>query len=183
MVDKTEELTVGDPGERETFMGPVISEGPYRDFMGYSEELSRAGTILTGGKVLTRGELSEGYYCQPTVAADVPYGHRLWGHEMFLPITMIGKVKDLDQAMSLANDVQYGLTAGFYGTEEEAEWFFENIQAGVNYVNRPQGSTTGAWPGYQPFGGWKASGSTGANAGGPYYLQRYMREQVQTVIK
>jgi len=183
VVEKTEELIVGDPGERETFMGPVISEGPYRDFMDYTEELSRAGTILTGGKVLTRGEFSEGYYCQPTVAAEVPYGHRLWGHEMFLPITMIGKVKDLDQAMALANDVQYGLTAGFYGTEAEAEWFFENIQAGVNYVNRPQGSTTGAWPGYQPFGGWKASGSTGANAGGPYYLQRYMREQVQTVIR
>ncbi|MFO8035756.1 MAG: aldehyde dehydrogenase family protein [Anaerolineales bacterium] len=183
IIEETESLAIGDPSDRDTFLGPVIAEGPYRDFMEYTEELSQAGTILTGGKVLTRGEFGEGYYCQPTVATEVPYDHRLWGHEMFLPITMVGKVKDLDQAMELANDVQYGLTAGFYGSEEEAEWFFENIQAGVNYVNRPQGSTTGAWPGYQPFGGWKASGSTGANAGGPYYLQRYMREQVRTVIK
>jgi len=67
--------------------------------------------------------------------------------------------------MKLANEVTYGLTAGFYGTPEEGEWFFDQIQAGVTYVNRPQGSTTGAWPGFQPFGGWKGSGSTGKNAG------------------
>ena len=183
IVEETEKLTIGDPGERETYLGPVISRGPYEDFMNYSEELSQAGEILTGGKVLTEGEYSQGFYCQPTVVADVPYNHRLWKHEMFLPITMVGKIDDLDQAMEMANDVRYGLTAGFYGSEEEAEWFFENIEAGVNYVNRPQGATAGAWPGYQPFGGWKASGSTGANAGGPHYLQEYMREQIHTVIE
>ena len=88
-----------------------------------------------------------------------------------------------EQAMELANDSIYGLTAGFYGSEEEAQWFFENIQAGVTYANRPQGSTTGAWPGFQPFGGWKGSGSTGRNAGGHYYLLNYMREQVHTLIR
>jgi 1-pyrroline-5-carboxylate dehydrogenase len=102
---------------------------------------------------------------------------------MFLPITLVHPVKNLEEAMQLANDSRYGLTAGFYGSERESQWFFENIEAGVNYANRPQGSTTGAWPGYQPFGGWKASGSTGVNAGGPHYLQRYMREQVRTVIE
>lgn len=183
IVEETERLTIGDPGKRETYLGPVIAGGPYRNYKEYTEELSQAGTILTGGKVLTQGEYSKGYFCQPTVVADVPYSHRLWKHEMFLPITMVGKVEDLDQAMEMANDVRYGLTAGFYGNEGETEWFFENIQAGVNYVNRPQGATAGAWPGYQPFGGWKASGSTGSNAGGPHYLQEYMREQVQTVIE
>jgi 1-pyrroline-5-carboxylate dehydrogenase len=59
----------------------------------------------------------------------------------------------------------------------------ENIQAGVTYVNRQAGATTGAWPGYQPFGGWKSSGSTGKSAGGVYYLLQYMREQSRTVIK
>ena len=83
----------------------------------------------------------------------------------------------------MANDVDYGLTAGFYGTEEEVGWFFENIQAGVVYANRPQGATTGAWPGFQPFGGWKGSGSSGKNAGGHYYLQLYMHEQIQTLIR
>jgi len=79
--------------------------------------------------------------------------------------------------------VDYGLTAGFYGSDDEAPWFFDNIQCGVSYVNRSQGATTGAWPGFQPFGGWKASGSTGKNAGGVHYLQLYMREQIHTHIK
>ena len=102
---------------------------------------------------------------------------------MFLPITMVTRVKDLDEALRLANDTEYGLTAGFYGSEDEAQMFFDQIQAGVTYVNRPQGATTGAWPGFQPFGGWKGSGSSGKNAGGHYYLPLYMREQIRSVIK
>jgi 1-pyrroline-5-carboxylate dehydrogenase len=102
---------------------------------------------------------------------------------MFLPITTIGKIKNLEEGMHIANDVDYGLTSGFYGTEEEAQWFFDNIEAGVNYANRPQGATTGAWPGFQPFGGWKGSGATGKNAGGVHYLQMYMREQVYNLVK
>ena len=102
---------------------------------------------------------------------------------MFIPITTLMPVEDLKEAMHYANDVPYGLTSGFYGSLEEAKWFFENIQAGVNYVNRPQGATTGAWPGFQPFGGWKGSGSSGKNAGGLYYVQLYMHEQIQTLIQ
>ena len=59
--------------------------------------------------------------------------------------------------------------------------FFEGIQAGVVYVNRAAGATTGAWPGVQPFGGWKGSGSTGKNIGGLYTLPCYLREQSRTV--
>ena len=123
-----------------------------------------------------------GGWLAPSVG--VPAGRLLplWEHEMFLPITMVHKVKTLDEAMLLANRVNYGLTAGFYGNLEETSWFFENIQAGVAYANRPQGATTGAWPGFQPFGGWKGSGSTGKNAGGHYYLPLYLREQIQTLI-
>jgi 1-pyrroline-5-carboxylate dehydrogenase len=132
--------------------------------------------------VLTGDEYAKGYFCAPTLAADVPYSHRLWQHEMFLPITTIGKFDNLEQAMKLANDVNYGLTAGFYGNQDEVKWFFDNIEAGVTYANRPQGATTGAWPGFQPFGGWKGSGSSGKNAGGHYYLPLYLHEQIQTVI-
>jgi 1-pyrroline-5-carboxylate dehydrogenase len=101
---------------------------------------------------------------------------------MFLPITTVAPVDSLDEAMTLANDTHYGLTAGFYGGREETAQFFDQIQAGVTYANRPQGSTTGAWPGYQPFGGWKGSGSSGKNAGGHYYVQLYMHEQIQTLV-
>ncbi len=183
LVEVTEKIAVGDPTDRSIFMGPVINNGAYQDFKQFTKELSEAGRFLTGGNVLNEDEFAKGFYCEPTIAANVPLSHRLWKQEMFLPITMVYPVSSLDQAMRLANDVDYGLTAGFYGSKDEAEWFFDNIEAGVAYANRPQGSTTGAWPGFQPFGGWKGSGSSGKNAGGHYYLQLYMHEQIHTLIR
>lgn len=180
----TEKLSIGDPTERKNFLGPVINKSAYEDYQAYCRELAEGGgKFLTGGKVLTEGDYAKGYYCTPTLVTDLPLNHRLWKHEMFLPITTIAKVNSLEEAMREANAVNYGLTAGFYGSLEEVEWFFDNIEAGVTYANRPQGATTGAWPGYQPFGGWKGSGATGKNAGGIYYLPLYMREQIRTLIK
>ena len=180
----TNNLVIGDPTEQETYVGPVVNESAYRDFQNFNEEISGSGgTFITGGHVKTGGDFAKGYFCEPTLVADLPLSHRLWQEEMFLPITTIAKVDNLDTAMQIANDVDYGLTAGFYGSDNEAEWFFENIEAGVVYANRPQGASTGAWPGFQPFGGWKGSGSSGKNAGGHYYLPLYMHEQSQTLIK
>lgn len=182
VVELTDKLVVGDPTDRDVYMGPVINKSSYQDFQDFTEEISQAGTFLTGGKTLTEGEYGKGYFCMPTIAADVPLDHRLWKHEMFLPITTVTKVGSLDEAMQIANEVNYGLTAGFYGSPEEVDWFYKNIQAGVTYANRPHGATTGAWPGFQPFGGWKGSGSSGKNSGGHYYLPLYMHEQIQTLI-
>jgi 1-pyrroline-5-carboxylate dehydrogenase len=182
LVASTEALKIGDPTSRDVYLGPVANRWAYQDFKDFTEELSGAGEILTGGKTLNN-HLANGYFCQPTIAADVPLTHKLWKHEMFLPITMVHRVENLNEAMNLANDIDYGLTSGFYGNKEEAGWFFDHIQAGVNYANRPQGATTGAWPGFQPFGGWKGSGSSGKNAGGYYYLQLYMHEQVHTLVE
>jgi 1-pyrroline-5-carboxylate dehydrogenase len=183
LVDKINKLVIGDPTRRDVYLGPVVNRKSYQDFMNFTEELSQAGTFLTGGKVLSEGIYSKGYFCQPTLVADVPLDHHLWKDEMFVPITTIARVKDLDEAMQQANSVNYGLTSGFYGAEDDSDWYFDHIQAGVNYVNRPQGATTGAWPGFQPFGGWKGSGSTGKNGGGHYYLPQYMHEQIHTVIR
>ncbi len=183
LTEVTQKITVGDPTDRTVFMGPVINKSAYEDFKKFTASLKRAGKFVAGGKTLTKGEYSKGFFCQPTLAVDVPHSHRLWIQEMFLPITMIHPINSLEQGMKLANDVMYGLTSGFYGSEDEATWFFENIEAGVNYANRPQGATTGAWPGFQPFGGWKGSGSSGKNAGGHYYLPLYMHEQIHTIIR
>jgi len=179
----TKKLSIGDPTDRQVFLGPVVNQTAYQDYQTFCEMLNRDGKIITGGQTLREGKYSSGYFCEPTLVVDLPFEHPLWQQEMFLPITTIGKVKDLEEAMRIANSVDYGLTAGFYGTEEESAWFFDKIQAGVTYVNRSQGATTGAWPGFQPFGGWKASGSTGKNAGGPHYLQAYLHEQIRTVIR
>ncbi len=178
----TNKMVIGDPTRREVFLGPVVNKSAYSDFKAFTEELSEAGSFLTGGRVLGDGDYKKGFFCEPTIAIDVPHDHRLWSLEMFLPITMVHPVESIEQAMQLANDSQYGLTAGFYGSQEETGWFFENIQAGVTYANRPQGATTGAWPGFQPFGGWKGSGSSGKNAGGHYYLPLYLHEQIHTLI-
>jgi 1-pyrroline-5-carboxylate dehydrogenase len=64
----------------------------------------------------------------------------------------------------------------------EVERFFDEVEAGVCYANKRTGATTGAWPGAQPFCGWKASGSTGKGGCGPWYVQQFMREQSRTVI-
>ncbi len=183
LVEMVNKLVIGDPTKREVYLGPVVNRHSYQDFINFTEELSQAGSFLTGGKVLTEGEYGKGYFCQPTLVADVPFEHHLWKDEMFVPITTIGRVKDLDEAMQQANNVNYGLTSGFYGSEDESYFYFDNIQSGVAYVNRPQGATTGAWPGFQPFGGWKGSGSTGKNGGGHYYVPQYMHEQIHTVIR
>ncbi len=183
LVAKTQALKMGDPTRRENWLGPVVNATSYRQFGEFTEELSQAGRILTGGHQPTGGELARGYYCEPTLVDGVDKGHRLWQHEMFLPISMITAVDSLDEAMRMANDVDYGLTAGFYGSKKESDWFFQNIEAGVTYANRPQGSTTGAWPGFQPFGGWKGSGSTGKNGGGLYYLPLYLHEQIWTRVE
>ncbi|MCF8032354.1 MAG: aldehyde dehydrogenase family protein [Desulfarculaceae bacterium] len=181
--EAAKKIVVGDPCRSDVYMGPVINRKAYDKYQGYVSELKKAGELLCGGEVLTDGELSQGYFCAPTIAVKVPLEHRLWSHEMFLPITMLHPVADLEEGMALANDTAYGLTAGFYGAPDEVPWFFQNTHGGVTYANRPTGATTGAWPGYQPFGGWKGSGASGKNAGGYYYVPLYLREQIQAWIE
>ena len=116
---------------------------------------------------------------------DLPSSHRdhqLVRDELFLPIVAVQAVGSLDEALAEANDTKFGLTAGLFSRDPaEVDAFFARIEAGVVYVNRAAGATTGAWPGVQPFGGWKGSGSTGKNIGGHYTLPCYLREQSRTV--
>ena len=175
-----EGVAVGDPTDAATYMGPIISEHAYQAYQQYVGELED-GRILAGGRALDMGK---GYFVAPTVVADLPDEHRLWQHEMFAPIVAVRAVNDKDEAMRLANDVALGLTAGMYSEDEaEVQWFLDNIEAGVLYVNRATGATTGAWPGYQSFGGWKGSTGSGKAAGSWYYLQQYMREQSHTIVR
>ena len=184
LLEKTRKIVIGDPTQRDVFLGPVINKKAYTDYQRYVEIARRDGQILHGGTVLTEGDLAKGYFCAPTIVDNLPKDHRFFYDELFLPIVCLAMVDSLEEAMERANDSLYGLTAGFYSEDpNEIQWFFDNIQAGVVYVNRRAGATTGAWPGVQPFGGWKGSGSTGKNGGGPYYLQQYMHEQSQTIIE
>jgi len=142
------------------------------------------GKVLTGGRRITDGEFAHGYFVEPTLIDRLPTSHPLFSEELFVPITVIGDVATLDEAIDLANTSEYGLTAGIFSEDDrEIEEFFNRVQAGVTYVNRRAGATTGAWPGINSFGGWKASGSTGRGTGGPYYVQQFMREQSRVRIR
>jgi 1-pyrroline-5-carboxylate dehydrogenase len=182
LVSVTNDLITGDPTRREVYVGPMINERAYDDFVAYCDELRPRGRILTGGKTLHDGDRAHGFYCAPTVVADVPYSHPLWAKELFVPLVMVGKVENLEEAMRMTNDTYYGLTAGLFGTTEEAQWFFDRVEVGTAYANRKQGATSGAWPGYQSFGGWKGSGSSGKGNGGPYILMSYLHEQSHTLV-
>ena len=178
-LDLTSKINVGDPTNQQNWMGPVINKSALDDYMGFVDDLRQHGDIVFGGKRVDES----GYYVAPTIADNVPDDHALWKQEMFLPIVMVQPFEDFDEAMKKANDVEYGLTAGFFSEDEdEIQWFLDNTEAGVLYVNRSSGATTGAWPGYQSFGGWKGSGSTGKAAGSFYYVQQYMKEQSQTIV-
>ena len=178
----TDAIKIGDPTRMENYIGPVANEEAYNNFKDFTAQLRAAdANIVSGGDVLSADQLADGYFCSPTVA-EAPLDHPLWQREMFVPIVMLARVPDKETGMQLTNDSPLGLTAGFYGDEEETQWFFDNVEAGVTYANRPQGATTGAWPGYQPFGGWKGSGNTGKGIASFYYLAQYLREQSQTLV-
>jgi len=182
VVELTRAIAVGDPTLRANWMGPVISEAAFERYRKCCENLARHGRIDEGGRALRDGERARGWFVAPTVAS-APFEYSLWREEKFIPLVLVGEVESVDEAIVRANASDYGLTAGFYGGAHEVDDFLARIEAGVTYVNRPQGATTGAWPGYQPFGGWKGSGSTGKAIGSYWYLPLYLREQSQTVVE
>ena len=183
ILQRMQAIGVGDPTKKEYWLGPVVSENAQRKYGGYIERLRAGGAkVLFGGETMSAGDLARGYYAAPTLA-EAPLDHPLWREEMFLPILMLHRVKDLDAGIRQANDSDLGLTAGVYGSKADVAEFLDRIEAGVTYSNRPQGATTGAWPGYQPFGGWKGSGNTGKAIASFYYLAQYLREQSQTVVE
>jgi 1-pyrroline-5-carboxylate dehydrogenase len=179
---RTQELIVGDPTDRDTYVGPVIDERAVKRYED-AVQSAQGGNVRTGGKRLEGDIFDRGSYVAPTVVDGLSPDHDLFKTELFLPFIVVAPVKNLDEAIAEANDTDYGLTAGIFTEDRgEIDTFFDQIEAGVVYANRSGGATTGAWPGSQSFAGWKASGSTGKGGLGPYYIQQFMREQSQTIV-
>jgi len=176
---RTADLLVGDPADRDVYTGPVIDVRAVARFDASVAEAERDGTVVAGGGRPDGG----GLYVEPTIVTDLPAGHRLTREELFVPFVTVTRVASFDDALAEANAIDYGLTAGIFSRDEaEVARFLDEIEAGVVYVNRRAGATTGAWPGIQSFCGWKSSGSTGKGGLGPYYVQQFMREQSRTVV-
>lgn len=183
LLETAGKLVVGDPRKRDVFMGPVIDKAAFERFSNASTAASKDGSILMGGHELSGGIFDHGPYVEPTIVTGLKNHHPINRDELFIPFMSILPFEDLDDAIADANCGAFGLTAGVY-TKDEAELdrFLGTIEAGVLYANRAAGATTGAWPGFQSFCGWKGSGLTGKGGLGSWYLPQFMREQSRTII-
>jgi 1-pyrroline-5-carboxylate dehydrogenase len=183
LLEKTRNIRMGDPSERDIFFGPVINRSSVERFERAVAQARREGSVLLGGARLQGGRFERGHFVAPTIAR-LPLDSSLFTEELFVPLLAVGEVAGLEQAIQETNRVDYGLTAGiFSGNPAEIAQFFDEVECGVCYANKRTGATTGAWPGAQPFCGWKGSGSTGKGGCGPYYVAQFMREQSRTVIE
>ena len=184
LADTASKFVVGDPRQRDTFMGPVIDEAALNRFAAASSEAAAAGSVVLGGERLTGGLFDKGPYVAPTIVRGLPGDHRINRDELFLPFISVLPFDDLGEAIADANRSAFGLTAGIYSQDrEELDRFLNTIEAGVLYAHRAAGATTGAWPGYQTFCGWKGSGTTGKGGLGSWYVPQFMREQSHTIFE
>jgi len=175
----TARLPLGDPADRDAVVGPVVNGASVARFESAVRTVRLEGRLAAGGGRPSR----PGNFVEPTVVTELPLGHTLERDELFLPFVTVTRVGSFDEDLAEANAPVYGLTAGVFSEDQsELDRFLDEIQAGVVYVNRRAGATTGAWPGTQTFCGWKSSGSTGKGGLGPYYLAQFMREQSRTVV-
>lgn len=184
LVQKTKILKIGIPWQKDVFLGPVINEDAKNRYKHAVDLAKKDGKILYGGNVLTDSIYQNGNFVEPTIVENLSENHELVKEELFLPFLCIQEYENFDDAIMMANDVKFGLTAGIFSEDkEQIEKFFNLIEAGVTYVNRAASATTAASPQSQPFVGWKGSGISGKGAGGRYYLQQFMREQTQTICE
>jgi 1-pyrroline-5-carboxylate dehydrogenase len=183
LVSAAEDLPIRQPRDPEAFVSPLIDDDALERYREICEAARRDGEVLTGGSVVSSPELSAGRFVEPTVVRGIPHDHDLAREEHFLPFVTIHPVAGLDEAIRKSNDSSYGLCAGLFSEDpDEVDTWLDRIESGMCYVNRERSATTGALVQAQPFGGWKASGTTGKFAGGYWYLPQFLREQSRTVV-
>lgn len=150
-----EKINVGLPWEEETQMGCQVSEGHLNKILDYVRIGKEEGaTVLTGGNRITDGELGKGVFMQPTLLSDVTNDMRVAQEEIFGPVAVIIKFKDIDEVISMANDSEYGLAGGVWTQDlNKALKVGREVQTGRVWVN-----TYNQLPAGTPFGGVKNSG-------------------------
>ena len=127
---------IGDPPERDMFLGPVVNEASVARF----EAAVAAARSATAASPPAARPDRPGHFVEPTVVSGLPQGHALERDELFLPFVTVSRVGSFDEAMAEANAPVYGLTAGIFSEDEaEKERFLDTIEAGVVYVNRRAG--------------------------------------------
>src|SRR5436309_3750178 len=166
-------LRIGNPEEPGIMVGPVIDEAAYRRILDYIEVGKSGATLAYQAKELP----PQGYFIPPSIFTDVKPNMRIAREEIFGPVLSVLKVRDLDEALEVANGSDYALTGGFFSrSPANIERVKAQLEAGNVYINR---SCTGAIVGRHPFGGFKMSGS-GTKAGGEDYLLNFLVPRVVT---
>ena len=164
LVERTKALRIGNGADPRTDVGPVINADAVKKVMGYIDigQDEDGATLACGGKRLTKGDYSRGYYIEPTVFTDVAPDMRIAQEEIFGPVTAVIPTKSLDEAVEIANGVRYGLSAAIYTSDvNRAFRAMNDMYTGIFYVNA---STIGAEV-HLPFGGTKATGNGHREAG------------------
>ena len=166
-------VRVGNPEEAGVVVGPVIDEAAYRRILDYIEVGKSEATLAYQAKDVP----PHGYFIPPTIFTGVKSNMRIAREEIFGPVLSVIKVRDLDEAIEVANGTDYALTGGFFSrSPANIERIKAQLEAGNVYINRP---CTGAIVGRHPFGGFKMSGG-GTKAGGEDYLLNFLIPRVVT---
>lgn len=150
-VAKMESLKIGDPFDEKTELGPLSTPDGVKDIERDVQKTVQAGAkLLTGGHPLLR----PGNFYAPTVLTNVPKGSPAYSEEFFGPVASIFRVKNIDEAIQIANDVRFGLGSSIWTNDDkERECFINEIEAGMVFFNKMVASDPRV-----PFGGVKASG-------------------------
>ena len=149
-----EEIVVGDPGSEETDIGPLVSQAQFDKVQGLIETGIREGaTLVTGGTGRPEG-LNKGYYARPTVFGNVANDMTIAREEIFGPVLAVISYGDVDEAVEIANDTDYGLAAYVTGKDTKAMTEIgRRLRAGQIHLNYGSAGTNA------PFGGYKQSGN------------------------
>jgi aldehyde dehydrogenase (NAD+) len=163
LVAAAERLRLGPGWEDDTDVGPVINRAAIEKIHAYTQiGRDEGAALLTGGEVATDGDLANGFYYRPTVFADVDPEMRIAQEEIFGPTTTIIEVRDLDDAIRVANGIRFGLSSSIYTRDVNVAFrAMRDLAAGITYVNA---GTTGAEV-HLPFGGTKDTGNGHREAG------------------
>lgn len=157
MIERARSLKVGNGLDASIEMGPCINQGQLDTVLSYIEIGKKDGAkLVTGGERLTGGDYDKGFFVQPTIFGEVTQSMRIWREEIFGPVLGIAVCNDLAEAIKMANDTSYGLSASIYTRDiNKAYTAMRDVYTGIFYVNAP---TIGAET-HLPFGGTKETGN------------------------
>ncbi len=155
LTERVAKLRVGDPMSEDSEMGPVNSAGQLRKVLAYIDGAQQEGARLTTGGAAPTGEMfRRGYWVRPTVFANVTPAMKIWREEIFGPVLSIARWRTFDEALELANDVEYGLTAAIWTRDiKNALNAARRVRSGHIWINTVGPHYLGV-----PYGGLKNSG-------------------------